>query len=188
VGYTQEYPVEQYLRDSKILTIWEGTSFIHANDLIGRKMRMKDGAAFAAWMKDMKDFIDANMKATGFEKEMNNLAKAYQAAADVKTTYDSWYANMQTKRQLIPLFAIRALFVFAQVYVAMCLMDQALIAAKKVAGLKAGDADYHYYSGKIASARYYLNNILPGTSAIAALIKTEEDSVLTCPEESLVVS
>ncbi len=81
---------------------------------------------------------------------------------------------METKRQLIPLYAIRALFVFAQVYVAMCLMDQALIAAKKVAGLKAGDADYNFYSGKIASARYYFNNILPGTSAIAALIKSEE--------------
>ena len=76
VGYTQEYPVEQYLRDSKILTIWEGTSFIHANDLIGRKMRMKEGAAFAAWMQDIKDFIDANMKATGFEKEMNQSGQS----------------------------------------------------------------------------------------------------------------
>jgi hypothetical protein len=139
-------------------------------------------------MKDIKDFIDANLKTAGFEKEMNNLAKGYQAAADVKATYDAWYANMETKRQLIPLFAIRALFVFSQVYVAMCLMDQTLIAAKKVAELKAGDADYNYYHGKIASARYYLNNILPGTSTAAALIKSEEDSVLTCPEEALVVS
>ena len=40
VGYTREYPVEQYLRDSKILTIWEGTSFIHGVDLVNRKMRM----------------------------------------------------------------------------------------------------------------------------------------------------
>ncbi len=116
------------------------------------------------------------------------MAKGYQAAADVKATYESWYANMETKRQLIPLFAIRALFVFAQLYVATCLMDQARIAAAKVAGLKAGDADYNYYQGKIASARYYLNNILPGAANTAALIKSEEDSVLTCPEESLIVS
>jgi len=80
------------------------------------------------------------------------------------------------------------LFVFAQVYVAMCLMDQALIAAKKVSGLKTGEGDYTFYQGKIASARYYLNNILPGTANTAALIKSEEDSVLTCPEEALVVS
>ena len=188
VGYTQEYPVEQYLRDSKILTIWEGTSFIHANDLIGRKMRMKEGAAFAAWMKDIKDFIDADKNVQGFTKEMENLAKAYEAAADVKATYDSWYANMSTKRQLIPLYAIKALFVFAEVYVAMCLIDQALIAAKKVAGLKPGDGDYVYYQGKIASARYYANNILPNVPMLAALIKSEEDTVLTCPEEALVVS
>jgi alkylation response protein AidB-like acyl-CoA dehydrogenase len=188
VGYTMEYPVEQYLRDSKILTIWEGTSFIHANDLIGRKMRMKDGAAFGAWMKDMKDFIDANSKATGFEKEMNNLAKAYQAAEEVKDIYNAWYANMDQKRQLIPLYAMKALFVFAEVYVAICLMDQALIAAKKAANLKPGEGDYTFYQGKIASARYYANNILPTVSMLAALIKSEEDSVLTCPEEALVVS
>ena len=188
VGYTQEYPVEQYLRDSKILTIWEGTSFIHANDLIGRKMRMKDGAPFAVWMASIKEFIDANKNAAGFEKEMKNLAQGYQALADVKSTYDAWYNNFEVKRQLIPLYAMRALFVCAQVYVAMCLMDQALIVTKKVAPLKAGDADFTYYKGKIAAARYYLNNLLPGASTTAALIKSEEDSVLTCPEEALVVS
>ncbi len=68
MGYTSEYPVEQYLRDSKILTIWEGTSFIHANDLIGRKMRMKDGVPFTNWMASIKEFIDANIQTKGFEK------------------------------------------------------------------------------------------------------------------------
>ena len=185
VGYTLDYPVEQYLRDSKILTIWEGTSFIHANDLIGRKMRMKDGATFAAWMAEIKAFIDTNRKAAGFEKEMENLARAYAAAEEVKDIYNSWYANMDTKRELIPLFAQRALFVFAEVYVAMCLLDQALVAAGKSAGLKPGEGDYTFYAGKIASARYYANNILPNVSMLASLIKSEEDSVLTCPAEAL---
>jgi len=61
--------VEQYLRDSKILTIWEGTSFIHANDLIGRKMRMKEGILlYTGWLPSR--IIDANMNAKGLEKEM----------------------------------------------------------------------------------------------------------------------
>ena len=107
VGYSTEYPVEQYLRDSKILTIWEGTSFIHANDLIGRKMRMKEGSPFARWLASIKEFIDANMNAKGFEKEMNNLAKGYQALIEVKSTYDSWWGNLDAKRQLIPLNALR---------------------------------------------------------------------------------
>jgi hypothetical protein len=188
VGYTQEYPVEQYLRDSKILTIWEGTSFIHANDLIGRKMRMKDGAPFAAWMTTIKEFIDANMTAAGFEREMKSLARGYQALADVKSIYDGWYKNFEAKRQLIPLYAIRALFVCAQVYVAQCLMEQALIASKKLASVKEGESDFNFYKGKIAAASYYVNNILPNAVMTTELIRSEEDSVLTCPEESLVVN
>ena len=81
VGYTMEYPVEQYLRDSKILTIWEGTSFIHANDLIGRKMRMKEGAAFVAWLQEIGDFIEANKNNAGFEKEMKQLALAFASGS-----------------------------------------------------------------------------------------------------------
>jgi alkylation response protein AidB-like acyl-CoA dehydrogenase len=188
VGYTQEYPVEQYLRDSKILTIWEGTSFIHANDLIGRKMRMKDGVPFAAWMASIKEFIDANMQTAGFEKEMKSLGTAFTAMVDVKTVYDGWYNNFEAKRQLIPLYAIRALFVCAQVYVAQCLMEQALIATKKLADVKEGESDFNFYKGKIAAARYYVNNILPNAAMTAELIRSEEDSVLTCPEESLVIN
>jgi len=188
VGYSSEYPVEQYLRDSKILTIWEGTSFIHANDLIGRKMRMKDGAPFANWMASIKEFIDANIKAKGFEKEMKSLTKGFQALSEVKTTFDSWFFNMDSKRQLIPLNALRALFVCAQVYVSYCLMEQALIAAKKLAEAKKGTSDAIYYDGKIASARYYLNNILPQAFLTTELIKSEDDIVLTCPEESLLIT
>jgi alkylation response protein AidB-like acyl-CoA dehydrogenase len=188
VGYSSEYPVEQYLRDSKILTIWEGTSFIHANDLIGRKMRMKNGVPFTNWMVSIKEFIDANIQTKGFEKEMKNLTKGFEALSEVKNTFDSWYANMDTKRQLIPLYALRALFVCAQVYVSYCLMEQALIAAKKLSETKKGTSDAIYYEGKIASARYYLNNILPQAFLTAELIKSEEDIVLTCPEESLLIT
>lgn len=185
VGYTQEYPVEQYLRDSKILTIWEGTSFIHANDLVGRKMRMKDGVPFREWLDDIKAFIDANSNAPGFEKETAKLAKAFACAEEVTAVYKSWYANMETKRQLIPLYAIRALFVFAQTYVAMCLLDQALTAKKNMVG--ADSVETAFYEGKISAARYYINNILPQVFMNTELIKSEDDSVLTVPEEGLLV-
>ena len=180
--------MEQYLRDSKILTIWEGTSYIHANDLIGRKMRMKEGVPFTRWMTSIKEFIDANMKAKGFEKEMKNLAKGYQALTEVKSIYDSWYGNLDAKRQLIPLNAMKALFVCSQVFVAQCLMEQALIVYQKITSAKKGTNEAIFYEGKIASARYYLNNILPHAFLTTELIKSEEDIVLTCPEESLVVN
>jgi Acyl-CoA dehydrogenases len=69
VGYTEEYPVSQYARDVKVLSIWEGTSFIHAMDLVGRKMRMQDGVPFTNWMNDRKEFIEKNKNAPGFGAE-----------------------------------------------------------------------------------------------------------------------
>ncbi|MDD5167821.1 MAG: acyl-CoA dehydrogenase, partial [Syntrophales bacterium] len=173
VGYTQEYPVEQYLRDSKILTIWEGTSFIHANDLIGRKMRMKEGKVFMDWLDDVRSFIDTNSKAEGFEKEMKNLAKGYLCMAEVTSIYGDWFKDMANKRPLIPLYAIKALFVMAQTYVAVCLMDQALLAQKKLASADATDAVF--YNGKISTARYYINNILPNVFMTADLIRNADD-------------
>ncbi len=187
VGYTQEYPVEQYLRDSKILSIWEGTSFIHGNDLVGRKMRMKEGSSFANWMATIKDFIEASCNAVGFEKEMINLARGYDCLEAVRSTYDSWYNNMRDKRSLIPLNAIRALFVCSQVQVAECLMEQALIARDKLTGAPPDSVEATFYTGKMASARYYVNNVLPQAFLATELIKSENDIVITCPEEALVV-
>jgi hypothetical protein len=188
VGYTQEYPVEQYLRDSKILSIWEGTSFIHGNDLVGRKMRMKEGSSFANWMATIREFIDANRNAPGFKKEMSDLARGYQCLETVKATYDSWYDNMGEKRSLIPLHAIKALFVCSQVQVAGCLIEQALIAKKKLDDISTDAVDATFYKGKIACAKYYINNVLPNAFLATEVIKNEDDTVMTCPEEALVVS
>ena len=187
VGYTQEYPVEQYLRDSKILTIWEGTSFIQANDLVGRKMRMKDGKPFMYWMDAIREFIEANGKMEGFKKEMNKLMRGHQCLKEVKETYDSWYGNFDAKSSLIPMNAVKALFVCAQVQVAECLMEQALIAKAKLDDISADAVDAAFYKGKIAGARYYINNILPNAFLATEVIKNEDDTVMTCPEEALII-
>jgi hypothetical protein len=185
VGYTEEYPVEQYLRDSKILTIWEGTTYIHAQDLVNRKMRMDGGKPFKEWLAGLKAFLDQNREAGGFEKEMEKLKRGYQCLEDVVAVYESWYKNLETKRALIPLYAVRTLFVCAQVQVAQCLMEQALVALRNLPGAEGGEAVF--YQGKIASARYYLNNILPNVYLNAEIIREADETVLTCPEEALVV-
>ncbi|MDZ4165922.1 MAG: acyl-CoA dehydrogenase [Smithellaceae bacterium] len=185
VGYTKDYPAEQYLRDSKVLTIWEGTSFIHAIDLVGRKMRMNDGVPFAGWLASIREFIEANAATAGFEREMKTLAKGYRCLESVTAIYDFWYANPDTKRQLIPLHAMKALFVCAQVYVAKCLLEQALIARDGLAGTTPGEKAF--YEGKISAARYYVRNILPGAFHLTEIILSEDDSVLTCPGESFLI-
>jgi len=188
VGYTKEYPVEQYMRDSKVLTIWEGTSFIHGNDLVGRKMTMDNGQPFQKFMASIKSFIDDNKAAAGFEKEMAVLERAYDAAAEIQQLLEAWRANKEEKGELINLFAIRTLFIFAQLYVAMCLVDQALVAQKTIAQLPADHYDMNFYLGKVASARYYVKNSLPNVFTLAEVIKTADTSVLEVPEDALVIN
>ncbi len=185
VGYTREYPVEQYLRDSKILTIWEGTSFIHGMDLVNRKMRMDGGVPFVNWMDAIGTFVADNRGVAGFGREMANLAKGLACLMNLKELYDSWYADLAGKRQLIPLNAVGTLFVCAQVQVAECLMEQALISRRKLDALPPGDHDRAFYAGKIAAARYYLNQVLPQAILRADLIGEEDRTALEVPEEAL---
>lgn len=185
VGYTSEYPVEQYLRDSKILTIWEGTSFMHGNDLVGRKMRMKEGKPFARWMSDIREFLEVNGNEPGFQKEMKALKKGYDCLEEIKGIYDSWYANFSEKKKLIPLYAIKALMICAQVQVAECLLEQALIAKRRLAELPADHYDRTFYEGKIASARYYAGQVLPQVYMNTDIIRDAGEIVLECPEAAL---
>lgn len=188
VGYTTEYPVEQYLRDSKILSIWEGTSFIHAMDLVNRKMRMNDGIPFANWMGAIEAFVKENRSAAGFATEMANLAKGFDCLKTLKGLYDSWYADLAEKRRLIPLHAVKTLFVCAQVQVAQCLLEQALIAGRKLDELPDGDHGRSFYAGKIAAARYYLHQVLPQAFVQTEIVRNEERIVLEVPEEAIVIS
>ena len=186
VGYTNEFPIEQSLRDSKILTIWEGTSFIHAQDLVKRKMRMGEGLPFTNWMKDIMSFIKENKSTIGLENEFANLEKSYRCMVEVKQLYDLW--QLKKMDELIGLYAIRVLFVCAQVQVAECLLEQALIAHKNIAELSEGHFDLDFYKGKVASAKYYCNNILPNVVILSEIIKNADLSSQECPEESLMVN
>lgn len=188
VGYTEEYPVSQYARDVKVLSIWEGTSFIHSMDLINRKMRMKGGAPFAEWMKDRKEFIDANKGASGFEKEIDNLERAYTCVDEIKNLYASYYENMADKGELIPLYSLRALTCCAQLFVAEALLSQAMIAKKKMEENGPDHFDTPYYKGKVATAKFFANNILPNVYMLTEVIKNADRSALECPEEVFLTS
>jgi hypothetical protein len=94
-GYCEEYPVAQIARDVKIYSIWEGTNFIQSLDLIGRKWLLKKGAAFAAFIQEMRDFYAANKDAAqaaqapegGIDltlgKEFENLGRALDAYSEI---------------------------------------------------------------------------------------------------------
>jgi hypothetical protein len=151
-------------------------------------MTMGDGQPFQKWMGNIKAFIDDNKNVEGLAKEFANMEKAYNCAEEVMNLIYSWHANKAEKGQLINVFAIRTLFIFAQLYVAMCLLDQALTVKKTIADLPADHYDMNFYNGKLAAARYYANNILPNVFTLTTVIKDADTSVLEVPEEALIIN
>lgn len=188
VGYTQEYPIEQYMRDSKILTIWEGTSFIQSQDLVTRKMRMFEGAAFTGWLGMINSYIEANSANSGFAREIANIKKGIACIEEVRKVYDSWYADFEAKRSLISAYAFKTLFVVAQVLVAELLLEQAIIAQQKLSELPTDHYERPFYKGKIASARYYANQVLPNVFTLTEIIKSEDSAVIDCGEETFIIN
>ncbi|HEX3011607.1 MAG TPA: acyl-CoA dehydrogenase [Syntrophomonadaceae bacterium] len=178
-GYSEEYPVAQLMRDSRIYPIWEGTNYIQAMDLIGRKWMMGKGQVFAAWLQDIQDLID-NSK--GFESELKALGEALQAYRDIQMTMGGYLG--QGKMSMIGIYATRILHATGKLYSAKLLMEQALIAARKLEETGPDHFDAPFYKGKIASAQFFVHNILPEIYTTLQVIKKGDTSVLDIDEKS----
>ncbi|NLB88281.1 MAG: acyl-CoA dehydrogenase, partial [Syntrophomonadaceae bacterium] len=181
-GYCEEYPVAQAARDVKIYSIWEGTNFIQSMDLIGRKWTLGKGAVFAAWLQDIRDFVEAKKATPGFEAEFANLERALNAYGEIQMAIGGYFGNKQYG--MMPLYARRILTATAQLYCGMAILSQALVAQAKIDELGKDHYDYNFYAGKVAAARYYLLNVVPNVWAVAEIIKTGDTSVLDIPVEA----
>ncbi len=181
-GFIEEYPAAELNRDCHIYCIWEGTNYIQANDLTGRKMSMKGGAPFQKWLGEIKDFID-NKKAAGFETEFKIMADVYNEYQEILAIINGFKAD--GKVQLVPTFATRVLHATAMLYCGMLIMDQALIAARKLAELGDSHYDANFYKGKVASARFYVKNVVPQVYGIKKMLELADTTALEIPEEAL---
>ncbi|MGE5397145.1 MAG: acyl-CoA dehydrogenase [Chitinophagales bacterium] len=184
-GYSEEYPIAQLMRDTRIYAIWEGTNFIQAMDLVGRKWMMGKGQVFANWMQQIQDLIDQNKDKAGFEKEFEALQEALNDYREIQMTMGGYLG--QGKMGMIGLYATRILHATAKIYCGKLLLDQALIAQQKIDELGTNYFDYPFYQGKVASARFYVRNIVPEVGTTLKVIKDGDTSAMDILEESLLV-
>ncbi|HOK07528.1 MAG TPA: acyl-CoA dehydrogenase [Syntrophales bacterium] len=181
-GFTKEYPVEQYVRDGKIFSIWDGTNYIQALDLIARKIPMEGGKVFQDWLGEVKGLAARARQDDLFREEASLLGEAAAALLEVVSLYE---ASMKAaKTDLISLTATRFLDCVAETAVAHLLLEQAFTARERLEG-GATAADLPFYEGKIMTVRYYFKNLLPQVMGRARIIKLQDDSALRVPEASL---
>jgi 3-(methylthio)propanoyl-CoA dehydrogenase len=179
-GFSKEYPIEQYTRDCKILSIWDGTNYIQSLDLVVRKILADGGLAFTDWADEIKEFTRENWSNSELSGELNLLDEAVDVTVDISRRLSQFFNNNDTR--LICLFSTRFLDCCAEVAISHLLMEQALIALEKSKNVRTDHPDYFFYRGKIATARYYLKNFLPGVFGRARMFQLEDLSATDIPE------
>ncbi|ATB40617.1 acyl-CoA dehydrogenase [Cystobacter fuscus] len=172
-GYCQDYPVEQYTRDSKIFSIYEGTNHIQAMDLVGRKMGQAGGAHFQQFMSDVGSFIEAHREHKIYGDAVKQLAAAQEGLMASAMAILGWSQD-PAKMTLIPLSANRFLNMMSEVAVGWLLLDAALIAER--VGEKATGDEKAFYDGKKWSALWYARNVLPNVEQAARMMALEDTS------------
>ncbi len=171
-GYCNEYPIEQYMRDAKIGSIYEGTNGIQAMDLLGRKLPRNNGRAF-------KNFYDETIALCITHKNNESLGtaaelihKASDKAAQVVFKIMEW--NMGAEQNKVLLSATPFLELCGHLMVAKVLFEQAIFADQKI---KAGSTDI-FYKDKILTATFFATNILPMAYACARAILNGDESAM----------
>jgi hypothetical protein len=179
-GYLKDWPVEQYCRDAKIFSIYEGTNHIQAMDLVGRKMGMSGGAYFQQFMGDVSGFVDKNKEHKTLGDSVKQLAAAQEAIISTAMTLLGWAQS--GKLHLVPTIANRFLNMMSELAIGWLLLDAAIIADAAIAN--ASSADQSFYEGKKFSAIYYAKNVLPNVEHAAKFIASEDTTVLDMPLEA----
>ena len=181
-GFSEEYPIAEYYRDARIYPIWEGTNYIQSLDLVGRKMTMKKGAVFAAWLKYIEDLALAGNETIGLEGEISLFLDAigkYKEALKLFTEISSIPGMVQ-------LYATRMLHTTGKLWAAKILLEMALVSQKKLDDLGGDHFEANFYKGKIASARFFVKNILPEIGAFAEVLRIGDDTAVRTGDEIFV--
>jgi alkylation response protein AidB-like acyl-CoA dehydrogenase len=179
-GYTRDYPVEQYCRDAKIFSIYEGTNHIQAMDLVGRKLGQAGGANLQAFLGDVAKFVAAHSEHATLGTVVKSLGQAAQAIGASAMKLLMWFQTGNLA--LVPLAANRFLEMMSELSVAWVLLEGAVIADAKKKALAEGSPDIAFYTGKVQAALYYARNVLPDVEHKAKLMDIEDKSPLEIPD------
>ena len=180
-GYCSEYPVEQFMRDEKIASLYEGANGIQALDLVGRKLGMKKGAYFMSLLGEM----NATIAKYGENPALKELAEGVQTAVNSLAEIGMFFATCGKEGKfLVPVAnAYPFLMMMGKALSGWFLLWEAGVAAERLGDLAEGSKDHAFYTGKIAAAKYFIKNVLPEVDAAVKAIKSEDMSVMEIADE-----
>ncbi len=176
-GYCQDYPIEQYIRDQKIDSLYEGTTHIQALDLFFRKIGRDQGQTVQRLLGEVKKTADGLGDDAAVEKAA--LGKAHD---DVGAILMGMMGKLGQSVYHVGFQGNRILFALAELVIGWRLVVNAEVARGKLAA--AGDSDRAFYQGKIAAARWYARNVLPGIGLLRRLVEAGDLELMDLPDEA----
>jgi butyryl-CoA dehydrogenase len=176
-GYTRDYPLERLYRDNRLNSIHEGTQGIQAIDLLGRKVRMQDGAALQLLTNRIMDTVARVAGIKGMLEWSRNLS---QAVAQMQEVTKVILAERDLELSLAN--ATIYLDTMGHLVVAWLWLQQAIVADENMAN--ASEDNRAFYQGKLQACRFFFRYELPKVTTQASLLKRLDDTCLKMPDVS----
>jgi alkylation response protein AidB-like acyl-CoA dehydrogenase len=181
-GFLQDYPVEQYIRDAKIDSLYEGTTGIQSMDLFFRKIVRDNGKSFGVLLGKIRDFAAAEGGNGRLKAERAALAEAaghVEAMAGAMAGYLMGSAGQPAEIYKAGLNTTRLLMALGDLVIGWLLLVHAEIAQAR---LDEGDADRDFYAGKLGAGRFFAATVLPRLATERKLVEETTLDLMDLPE------
>jgi alkylation response protein AidB-like acyl-CoA dehydrogenase len=185
-GFLQDYPIEQYIRDAKIDSLYEGTTAIQGLDLFFRKILRNQGAALRALLGEVREFAageNGNGRLKPERVALGQAAHDVEAMANAMGGYALAALERPTEVYKAGLNTTRLLMALGDLVIGWLLARQAEVA---LAALDRGSAgpDAAFYQGKLATARFFAQTVLPRLSVERQIAEETTLDLMELPEEA----
>lgn len=189
-GFLQDYPVEQYVRDAKIDTLYEGTTAIQGMDFFFRKIVRDRGTALQHLASKVQEFIKAGGPGDPLATERGLLSTALDDLQGIIGTMITSLMNSDPRGEngdvknlyVVGQNTTRLLLAAGDFMVGWLLLEQAAVAAEKVD--TASGADKAFYQGKVAAAKFFAQTVLPRLSSDRRIAEGIDNMLMDLPEDA----
>jgi hypothetical protein len=181
-GFTQDWPLEQYVRDAKIDTLYEGTTAIQGLDFFFRKVVKDGGRALGLLGKEIQAFAEAGGAHAAEKQALLKALDDLNGIIGVLVGHAMASQEKSDEIYKVGLSTSRALMAVGDVIITWLLLRQADIAAEKLAAGAGKDTDF--YTGKIASAKFFVATVLPHITADRKIVEATDSTIMQIPESA----
>ncbi len=185
-GFLQDYPIEQYIRDAKIDSLYEGTTAIQAQDFFFRKIARDQGVALAHVVGQIQKFLDSETARPELAEGREKLATALADAQAMTATLTGYLMSAQENaRELyrLGLESVAFLLAVGDLLIGWLLLEHAEIALNALDADPSG-RDREFYTGKVAAANFFAKNVLPRLAAERKISEGVDLAIMDLGEEA----